>query len=115
MAAVSEYDAVRTAVEAAARACAIEAGRHDVGFDPTRLCVRTWRFEDDTRCALVEVRLAGNVEWRLRGIYDYDGTIVDFLAGGVSNERAFADVVRARAADVRLRLRVLRERRARST
>ncbi len=112
---MNEYDEFRESVEAAARATAIECGRYDLGFDPERLGVETWRADDDTRCALVVVRLDGNPEWMLRVIYDYDGTFVDALAGGISSERGFEDVVAARAADIRLRLRVHRERRARST
>jgi hypothetical protein len=112
---MNEYDGVREVVEAAAREVAIECGRHDPGFAPERLSVETRRFDDDTRCALLVVRLEGNLDWMLRAIFDYDGTYVDSLAGGVSTERGFEDVVRARSADVRLRLRVFRERRARST
>mgnify|MGYP001001557286 CR=1 FL=1 len=112
---MNEYDEVREVVEAAAREIAIECGQYAPDFTPERLSVETWRFDDDTRCALLVVRLEGNLDWMLRAIFDYDGTFVDSLAGGVSTERGFEDIVAARKADIRLRLRVHRERRARST
>lgn len=112
---MNEYEEVREAVEAAARAVAIECGRYHLDFDPTRLRVETWRVDDDTRCALVVVRLDGNTEWMQRLIYDYDGSLVEPLADGVSSEQGFEDTLRARAGDVQLRLQVFRERRARST